>query len=153
MQFQQKFHSEEACYQHLYQMKWPDGFRCPKCGHNRAYEINTRKLPLYECAQCKHQTTVTVGTIFEKTRTDLRIWFWAIFLIAHDKRGVSATFLAKELGVSYQTAWTMNHKIRKAMGERDMAYTLAGIVELDSSSSFHFCSRLTPAGITAHITV
>ena len=104
MQFQQRFHSEEACHQHLYQMKWPDGFRCPKCGYNRCYEINTRKLPLYECAHCKHQTTVTVGTIFEKTRTDLRIWFWAIFLIAHDKRGVSATFLAKELGVSFQTA-------------------------------------------------
>ena len=133
IQFQKKFSTEEACHQHLYQMKWSNGFKCPKCGHEYAYEITTRRLPLYECKKCKHQTTVTVGTIFEKTRTKLCIWFWAIFLIAHDKRGVSATFLTEELGISYQTAWTMHHKIRKSMGERDSAYTLGGIVELDDA--------------------
>ena len=133
MQFQTIFSSEEACHNHLYQMKWSDGFKCPRCGHSQAYKIKTRKSPLYECVDCKHQTTVTAGTIFEKTRTDLRIWFLAIFLVAHDKRGNSATFLSNQLGICYQTAWTMLHKIRKAMGERDTNYTLAGIVELDDA--------------------
>lgn len=133
IQFQERFHSKEACHQYLYEMKWSNGFCCPKCGHNRAYEIKTRKLPLYECTKCKHQTTVTTGTIFEKTRTDLRIWFWAIFLVSHDKRGCSATFLSRELGVCYQTAWTMIHKIRKAMSNRDSTYTLAGLIELDDA--------------------
>lgn len=69
----------------------------------------------------------------EKTRTDLRKWFWAIFLVAHDKRGVSASMLSEELEITYKTAWLMLHKIRKAMGERDTRYTLAGIVELDDA--------------------
>jgi transposase-like protein len=133
IQFQKAFQTEEACHQHLYKMKWSEGFRCPKCNHDRAYEIKTRKLPLYECTSCHHQTTVTVGTVFEKTRTDFVKWFWAIYLIAHDKRGVSATYLSDELGVAYQTAWTIQHKVRKAMGERDSMYTLAGIVELDDA--------------------
>lgn len=131
IQFQKKYQTEDACHQHLYNMKWPDGFRCPKCKHEKAYEITTRKLPLYECASCEHQTTVIAGTIFEKTRTDLVKWFWSIFLIAQDKRGVSATYLSVELGIAYQTAWTIQHKVRKAMGDRDAAYTLGGIVELD----------------------
>lgn len=133
LQFQQKFNSEEACHQYLFEHKWPNGFECPKCKNKRAYEIKTRKLPLYECTECRHQTTVKAGTIFEKARKDLLTWFWAIFLIAHDKRGVSATFLAEELHMSYQTAWTMQHKIRKAMADRDSTYSLAGIVELDDA--------------------
>ena len=131
IEFQKKFQTEEACHEHLYKMKWPQGYCCPKCKHDKAYEIKTRKLPLYECVNCEHQTTVIAGTIFEKTRTDLLKWFWAILLIAQDKRGVSATYLSEELGIAYQTAWTIQHKIRKAMGERDTTYTLAGIVELD----------------------
>lgn len=133
VEFQERFATEEKCHEHLFRMKWPDGFKCPKCGHTQAYKITTRRLPLYECTNCKHQTSATVGTIFEKTRTPLRKWFWAIYLTAHDKRGVSAAFLARELAVSYQTAWTMLHKIRKAMGDRDASYTLAGIVELDDA--------------------
>jgi transposase-like protein len=131
IQFQKKYQTEEDCHLHLFKVKWPEGFRCPKCLHPKAYEIKTRKMPLYECAHCEHQTTVIAGTIFEKTRTDLLKWFWAIYLIAQDKRGVSATQLSEELGIAYQTAWTITHKVRKAMGERDAAYTLAGIVELD----------------------
>lgn len=131
LEFQDKFNSNEACYQFLFQKKWPDGYRCPKCNHHHAFVISTRKQPLYECASCKHQTTLTVGTIFERIRKDLRIWFNAIYLVSHDKRGTSASQLAKELGLSYQTAWLMLHKIRFAMGERDSQYTLSGLVELD----------------------
>ncbi|OAB34526.1 hypothetical protein PMSM_11725 [Paenibacillus macquariensis subsp. macquariensis] len=133
IQFQKKFQTEESCHQHLFKMKWPERYRCPKCQHQKAYEIKTRNSPLYECTNCQHQTTVIAGTIFEKTRTDLVKWFWAIYLIAQDKRGVSATYLSDELDIAYQTAWTIQHKVRKAMGERDAAYALAGIVELDEA--------------------
>lgn len=132
-EFQNQFNSEEACHNHLYMMKWPNGFQCPKCSHTRAYQINTRKLPLYECCACRHQTTVLVGTVFEKTRTDLRKWFWAIFLASQDKRGVSAQLIANQLDVSYPTAWLMLHKIRSAMAERDAHYQLGGLVEMDDS--------------------
>ncbi|MNW46297.1 Transposase zinc-ribbon domain protein [compost metagenome] len=132
IQFQKAFQTEEACHEHLYKMKWPDGFCCPRCSGRKSYEVTTRRLPLYECVQCGHQTAVTAGTVLEKTRTDLVKWFWAIFLIAHDKRGISAEYLSTELlGVAYQTAWTMGHKIRKAMGDHDASYTLEGNVELD----------------------
>lgn len=130
-QFQQQFLDEESCYQHLKDMRWPQGFICPECGCRNYSYIGTRKL--YQCAHCRHQTSVTAGTIMHKTRTPLHTWFWAIFLIAHDKRGLSATFLARELELAYQTAWTMLQKIRKAMQDRETDYQLAGIVEMDEA--------------------
>lgn len=129
--FQEKFHSEDACREHLFQIRWTNGFCCPKCEHNAFYFIESRKL--YQCTSCKHQTSVTAGTIMHKSHTPLLTWFWAIFLVAHDKRGVSAVFLARELEISYPTAWLILHKIRKAMGDRDAHYQLAGLVELDDA--------------------
>jgi transposase-like protein len=99
--------------------------------NNRDYEIKTRKLPLYECPQCSHQTTVKAGTILEKSRKDLVTWFWAILPMVQVKRDVSALFLSEELHMSYQTAWTVHKKIQNAMGERDSKYTLAELIELD----------------------
>jgi|GEM_PF-3724370 len=80
-----------------------------------------------------HQTFLIVGTIFEKSRTSLRKGFWAIFLVAHDKRGISAVALAQEIQVTYKTAWLMLHKIRHAMQLREKAYRLSGIVEMDEA--------------------
>lgn len=126
-----EFHSKEACHDHLFQLKWPEGFRCPLCQHATCYITQTRRLPLYECKACRYQTTVTAGTLFEKTRTPLHLWFAAVFFMSHDKRGMSATLLSQELEISYQTAWTMMHKMRKAMAQRDAEYGLSGLVELD----------------------
>lgn len=133
IQFQTKFPTEEACHSHLFTMKWPEGFRCAKCGHDHFYETRTRKLKLYECKQCSYQATVIVGTVMEKTHIDLIKWFWAIYLVAHDKRGISAVMLSEDLEVSYKTAWLILHKIRNAMSNRDSQYMLAGIVELDDA--------------------
>lgn len=133
LQFQDRFATEEACHEHLFNLKWPEGYSCPKCGHTRYYETKTRRLTLYECVKCRYQSTVTVNTVMEKSRTNLRIWFWAIYLVSRDKRGVSAKLLSKELGISCKTAWLMLHKIRHAMGKRDSQYFLAGIVELDDT--------------------
>ena len=82
---------------------------------------------------CKHQVSVTAGTVMHKTRTPLVAWFWAIYLIAHDKRGSSALSLKKALEVSYKTAWTMAHKIRKAMADRNGQHKLAGLVKIDDA--------------------
>lgn len=131
LEFQIKFPTEEACRNHLFQIRWPEGFRCPVCNHDRAYEITTRHL--FECVQCGHQVSVTAGTIMHKTRVSLKIWFWVIYLIANDKRGISANQVAQQFGISYPTAWLMLHKIRKAMRDRDAIYFLADIVEMDDT--------------------
>jgi transposase-like protein len=79
---------------------------------------------VHECAFCAYQCSVTAGTIFHKTRTPLSSWFWAIYCMSHDKKGISAMQLAKKIGVSYPTAWLMLHKIRKAMSDRDQRFLL-----------------------------
>jgi transposase-like protein len=129
--FKDEFPDEDACCKHMFQIRWPEGYRCPKCGHAKFYYIATRKL--YECKACRHQTSVTAGTVMHKSHTKLDVWFLAIYLIAHDKRGISGKKLEQDLEVSYPTAWLMLHKIRKAMGDRDAHYMLAGIVELDDA--------------------
>jgi transposase-like protein len=131
LQFQKQFSNEEACYKYLYQIRWPDGWICPKCQAKKCYYIKPRKL--YECSECKYHASVTAGTIFHKTRTPLHIWFWAIFLVTSDKRGISALGLSKMLGITQKRAWVMLQKIRKAMAHREERYQLAGLVELDES--------------------
>jgi len=109
--------------------RWPEGFRCPRCqGTSRGYIASRR---VHECARCAYQCSVTAGTVFHKTRTPLTSWFWAIYRMSHDKKGISAVQLSKEIAVCYQTAWLMQHKIRKAMADRNRSYTLGGIVEVD----------------------
>lgn len=119
-QFQKRFRTEAACRRYLFKLRWPKGFVCPQCGHTQYYRVPKREL--FQCKQCSHQTSVTAGTVLHKTRTSLKIWFWAIYLMANDKRGLSALQLSKKLGVSYYVAWTMLHKIRKAMRDRDSVY-------------------------------
>jgi transposase-like protein len=81
---------------------------------------------VYECATCHRQESVTAGTVFHRTGTDLAKWFLAAYLMGRDKRGVSAKFLQRELGVTYQTAWTMAHKLRHGLSE-DPARPLHGL--------------------------
>jgi transposase-like protein len=130
--FMEKFDTDEKCREYLYRTQWPDGFVCPKCGAvDEPFQIKSRGL--YQCRHCTHQTSVTAGTIFDGTRTPLRKWFLAIYLMGSDKRGCSALRLKRELGIAYDTAWTMSHKIRKAMGDRDDLYLLQGVVEMDEA--------------------
>ena len=129
--FQRRFRTEKACRKRLFQLRWPDGFSCPRCGEQRAYYLENRML--HQCANCKFQTSLTAGTIMHRTRTPLVKWFWAIFLAVTDKRGLSALALSEKIGVSYKTAWTMLHKIRKAMEARDAEYQLAGLIQVDDA--------------------
>ena len=131
MEFQRRFRTEAACRKHLFKLRWPEGFQCPRCGHGEYFNLPKRKL--FQCKSCGHQTSVTAGTVMHRTRTPLRKWFWAIYLAASDKRGLSALQLSKKLGVSYYVAWTMLHKIRRAMADRNDLYQLRGIIEIDES--------------------
>jgi transposase-like protein len=113
-EFQSKFASEEACSQYLAACRWPDGFVCPQCGNRRAYELV--ELRRWQCTGCRHQVSVTAGTILHNTKTPLVVWFWAAYLMTTDKRGVSALLLQRQLGLArYETAWMMLHKFRRAM--------------------------------------
>ena len=132
LEFQEKFHNEDACRKHMYEMRWPNGFVCPKCGVvDEPFNVASRNL--FQCKHCSYQASVTAGTVMEKTRTPLLKWFWAMFLMSTDKRGCSALQISKELSLSYSTAWLLCHKIRSAMGERDTQYILSGHVEADDA--------------------
>ena len=131
LDFQSRFATEAACQQALEEARWPNGFACPRCGHGKASRITTRRL--LQCCACRYQASLTAGTIFHKTRTPLVKWFWAIWLASRDKGGTSAMRLSRQLELGYRTAWTMLHKLRKAMGQRDERYTLTGSIEMDDA--------------------
>jgi len=132
LRIQRRFHTELACRKHLEGQRWPSGFRCPACGHDKAGRIRTRDL--YRCRRCRRQVSLTAGTIFHKTRVPLKKWFWLILMMSHNKHGISILEAQRLLSIpSYQTVWSMTHKIRTAMGHRDARYKLAGLTELDES--------------------
>jgi len=134
-EWMRKFGTDEACQDYLFAQRWPDGFVCPRCQGPKSWKIqrSDRTTPLYECTACHYQASVTVGTIFHRTKVALSLWFLAIFLMADDKRGISALTLSRKLGLSYPTAWLMHHKIQQAMAERNGHYQLGGLVELDDA--------------------
>lgn len=121
--------NEDQCAGALFKWRWPDGFRCPHCGSGRHSIVKTRKL--YQCSDCHHQTSLTSGTIFEQTKLPLTFWFLAIHLVTQAKTGLSALALKRLLGVSYNTAWGMKHKIMQVMKERDDGKPLSGVIQLD----------------------
>ena len=125
-----RFSTEEECRDYLFQMRWPDGFCCPQCGHDRAWPV--RKV-WFECAGCGRQTSVTAGTVFQDSRKPLTLWFRAIWYVTSQKTGTSALGLQRVLGLgSYQTAWTWLHKLRRAM-VRPGRERLQGPVEVDET--------------------
>lgn len=130
-QFQKLFSTSQQCWQYLFKVRWPNGFICPECQSNEYSFIKTRQL--MQCKHCRYQCSITAGTIFHKTRTPLYKLFWLVYFIAHDKNGHSALDLTRKLAISYKVAWSMSHKVRAAMLERNASYMLAGLVELDDA--------------------
>lgn len=125
------FASEEACLAYLEQLRWPNGFVCPSCGvAEEPYRSSRSRLM---CRSCGHQGSVTAGTIFDKTRTPLRVWLSGAWYVTNQKLGVSALGLKRVLGLgSYETAWTMLHRLRRAMVRPDREL-LQGVVEVDET--------------------
>ena len=129
--FQEIFASEEACREYLFQLKWPKGFICPKCGHRKHYFV--RRGQLYQCQQCKKQTSITAGTLLHRSHLPLVKWFWAMYLTSRDKRGCSALSLKNMIQISYPTAWLLLQKIRTAMVTKERDYILSGVVVIDDA--------------------
>jgi len=130
MEFEARFATEKACHEYLLQLRWPEGFLCPRCSGRKAWA--TGRGLLY-CTACSHQVSLTAGTILQDTRKPLQMWFRAMWLMTSQKNGVSALGLQQALGLgSYQTAWTWLHKLRRAM-VRPGRDRLVGSVEVDET--------------------
>lgn len=132
--FLARFDSEEACREYVEDVRWRDGFVCPKCGAAESYW--RMGSGLRRCTACRARTSATAGTIFDKTRYPLRTWFHVIWHVVGQKNGVSALGLKNELGFgSYQTAWVWMHKLRRAMvnPSRDMLGGSGKTVEIDET--------------------
>jgi transposase-like protein len=127
-EFNARFASDEACREYLRHLRWPKGFVCPRCGSNRSSPVRSA---LMRCHDCRHQVSVTAGTIFQDTHIPLRLWFQAMWWVSRQKNGASALGLQHILGLSrYETAWTMLHRLRRAMA-RPGSDLLTGRVEVD----------------------
>lgn len=130
LDLEQRFATDDACREYLFQLRWPEGFVCPRCGGQSAWKASRGRLV---CRSCRHQTSVTAGTIFQDTRKPLTLWFRAIWQVTSQKNGTSAASLQRVLGLrSYQTAWTWMHKLRRAM-VRPGRDKLRGVVEVDET--------------------
>ncbi len=126
-EFRAAFPDDTACRAYLERIRWPEGPRCPRCPQA---EVWAMKPPFYRCTVCRHDFTVTAGTIFGDTRLPLSLWFEAIWYVVNQKQGASALGVHRVLGVSYLTAWRWLHKLRRAM-VRPGRDRLAGTVEVD----------------------
>jgi len=127
--FMKDYGSEGQCRKTLFQWRWPEGFHCSECGCDKYCTL--KKRPVYQCNNCHHQTSLISGTIFEATKLPLTIWFLAIHLITQAKTGISVMELHRQLGVSYNTAWSIKHKLMQVMKERDDSKRLTGVIQLD----------------------
>ena len=135
--------TEDQCFDALYRWRWPNGFVCPHCGHDRCCQLSTRKLQ--QCNRCHRQTSVTAGTIFAATKLPLTMWFQAMYLMTQDKKCVSARRLCHRLGISYNAAWRIKDKLKQVMTERETACTLSVV----GSNSTIPISGVNDAGASA----
>lgn len=129
--FIKDYGSEEQCFDALYAWKWPDGYKCPNCDHAKSCQLKNRKLQ--QCNRCHHQASLTAGTIFDSTKLPLTTWFQGLYLITQSKKGISVMKLHRDLGISYNAAWRMKHKVMQVMLERDHDKKISGIIELDDA--------------------
>lgn len=142
-EFFSRYGTEAQCAETLFQWRWPQGFVCPECGHAEGYsEIKTRGL--LQCRHCRHQTSLTAGTVFASTKLPLSTWFLAMYLLTQQKNAVSALELSRHLGVSCNTAWSVKHKLLQVMLEQDAERQLTGVIELDDAYWGGECHGQTP---------
>ena len=130
LELERKFSTESACSKYLADIRWPEGFKCPKCGMNNFWQT---KIGLFMCTSCHRQASVKGGTIYQDSKIPLQIWFRAAWWLIGQKNGCSAKGLQRVLGLgSYETAWCILHKFRRAMVLQDRK-RLSGLVEVDET--------------------
>jgi transposase-like protein len=135
---QPHFKDADRAREYLQRVRWPKGPVCPHCGvvgDHYALDGTTTRPGLYKCADCREQFTVTVGTVFERSKIGLHIWLQAVYLLCSSKKGISSHQLHRTLGVTYKTAWFMTHRIREAMsgGQSGLLGGGGGTVEADET--------------------
>ena len=126
---------EQAAYEHLAQIRWPEGSHCVHCQSEKVYtlKVSGSKRMVLKCGKCRKQFSATVGTIFEKSHIPLTKWFMAFQLLASSKKGMSAHQLHRMLNITYKSAWFLAHRIRHVMKQTPYGGKLGGIVEADES--------------------
>lgn len=130
--FRKRYGSEEPCRSAIAEMRWRDGFSCPSCGHQGHAFL--KKRGHWQCNRCKHQVSVTAGTIFHSTKLPLTVWFLAIYHLSQSKGGISSVELGRRLGVRQATAWNLKQKLMQAMLLREATKPkLNGRVEIDDA--------------------
>lgn len=130
--FFRQFPDDDACLDHLMQLRHGNPRDCPKCDkHGKFHRL--RKEPAYACQWCGQRIYPMVGTPFERSHTPLQKWFYAMYLFTTSRHGVPAKELQRQLAVTYKTAWRMGHEIRKFMAAVDGDDDLSGHVEADET--------------------
>lgn len=128
--FTAHFSSEEACIEHFKAERDKIGVTCSKCGHDKHYWIKSRLS--YECKECRSRTSLKSGTIMQGSNLSFLVWYKTMFLITTTKKGFSSKEIQRQLGLKrYEPVWSMIHKLRRAMGNRDARYSLEGMIEMD----------------------
>src|SRR6266704_325893 len=128
-----KYGDEQQCEAALEDARWPEGFRCPKCNSEHHYRYRRNDQRIFQCCNCRTQTSLTEGTIFHSTKLPLTIWFQAMYFLTQNKNNVSTLELRRLLGISYPAAWRMKHKLMQVMFERESTTRLSGRVEVDDA--------------------
>lgn len=124
-----KYGTEAQFHQAFYQLRWPAGYICPACGNTTGCELKRRKI--YQCYKCHHQCSLTAGTIFHGTKSSLKKWFLAIYLLTQRNKSTSALQLSREIEVNYDSAWKLKHKLMQAMMERQSTTARQNGIEVD----------------------
>jgi hypothetical protein len=132
-EFLNDYGTEAQCEQALEAVRWPEGFHCPRCEGAAHYVLRDGARKVFQCTACRHQASLIAGTVFQGTKLPLTIWFLAIYLISQAKTGLSALALKRQLGVSYPTAWLIQHKLMQVMADREDRYVLEGKVQVDDA--------------------
>lgn len=132
LDFFKQFSDDDSCLEHLMEVRYGKEFQCPNCKKESKFH-RIKKRPVFACQYCGHQISPMAGTPFEKSRTPLQKWFYAIYLFTTSRHGVPAKELQRQLSVTYKTAWRMGHEIRKYMGKVDGDDGLSGHVEIDET--------------------
>ena len=130
MKLMEQFGTDEKCRILLEKLRWPDGIKCIRCGSDKISHIYKRNQ--FACDACDLHFSVTAGTIFHDSHLPLPKWFAAVYLMCESRKGISANQLKRTLGVAYQTAWHLCHRIRAAVADADTT-PLAGTVEVDET--------------------
>ena len=133
MTFMERYGSDDKCEAALIESRWPDGFVCPVCSCAQSSSFRREGRLYYRCSGCRHQCSVTSGTIFEATKLPLTRWFLAMHLLTQSKNNVAALELKRHLGVCYKTAWLIKHKLMEVMRVREEGRQLDGRVEIDGA--------------------